>query len=153
MLDTEKEAPMRSIVANIMGVAICLATTGVAFAQSDVNNIHQMTTTPPDARFEIIQSQLAAIWTFRLDRYTGNVHQLVETQSGGNAWEQMIVQGLPKIPTPSKPRFIVFTSGLAARHTFLMDSNTGQTWILSTTEVPIAEGKTTTINVWYPFEE
>jgi hypothetical protein len=152
-LSNDREAPMRTIVTSILAVGICFVFIGAAFAESDVSNIHQMTTSPPDARFEIIQSQLAAKWTFRLDRYSGNVHQLVKTKSGGNAWEQMPIQGLPKIPNPSKPRFTIFTSGLAARHTFLMDSSTGRTWIVTEVNVPIADAKTATLNVWKPFEE
>jgi hypothetical protein len=144
---------VRTVITCVLVVAIFLFLPVRAFAQSDVNNTHQMTAVPSDARFEIIQSQLAAKWTFRLDRYTGNVYQLVRTQSDGLAWEQMPVQGLPKIGNPTKPRFILFTSGIAARHTFLMDSNTGKTWVLTSVEVPIAEGKTSTINVWKPFEE
>jgi hypothetical protein len=142
---------MKFFSRSILLIALLFA--GEASAQSYVNDIHQMTSPPQDARFEIIQSQLAAKWTFRLDRYSGNVYKLVRTQSDGNAWEQMPVLGLPKIANPAKPRFILFTSGIAARHTFLMDSMTGQTWVVTTVEVPLEEGKTTTINVWKPFEE
>ena len=119
----------------------------VSPAESEVSDIHQSTTTPLDARYEVVQSQLAAKWTFRLDRYTGRVSQLVKTQDDGKAWETMIVQGLPKVPTPTRPRFLIFTSGLAARHTFLMDSDTGQTWVL--TSITIEDGE---ITVWKPFE-
>lgn len=74
-----------------------------AFAQNDVSDVHQMSTTPSNARYEVVQSELAAKWTFRLDRFTGNVHQLVRTSEGGNAWESMIVQNLPKFPKPARP--------------------------------------------------
>lgn len=57
------------------------------FAQSDINNSHQKTSTPPDARYDVIQSQLAAKWTFRLDRFTGRVWQLVKTQNDENTWD------------------------------------------------------------------
>ena len=97
------------------------------FAQQ---KIHQSTSLPPDARFEIIQSPLAAKWTFRLDRFTGRVFQLVKTQEDGVAWQPMPNSRSPQLSNPMKPRFVIFTSGLAARHTFLVDSYTGQTWIL-----------------------
>ena len=110
-------------------VSCALANT--AFAQLDPAN-HQMTTLPSDARYEIVQSPLAAKWTFRLDRYTGQVYQLVKTENGDAAWEEMLVEDHNEIQEPNKPKFVIFTSGIAARHTFLMDSYTGQTWMLGT---------------------
>jgi hypothetical protein len=124
-----------------------------AEAQIDINNSHQMTTIPSDGRYEIVQSEIAARWAFRLDRYTGDVAQLVTTSSDGMAWEQMLVKGFPAIQNPNKPRFIIFTSGIAVRHTFLMDSVTGKTWIVTSVEVPKESGESDTINVWEPFEQ
>lgn len=123
---------------------IIVGVTSTASAQSDISDIHQSTTTPTDARFEIVQSQLAAKWTFRLDRYKGRIYQLVRTQEGGLTWEIMVVQGLPNV-SPTRPRFVIFTSGIAARHTFLMDCDTGQTWVLTS----ISES----VVLWKPFEQ
>ena len=125
-----------------------------AFAQSRPSNVHQTTTSPADARFEIVQSQLAARWTFRLDRYTGRIHQLVKTWDDGAAWESMPVEGIPDISKPNRPRFVVFTSGIAAQHTFLIDSNTGQTWRLETRTFPDpdSEGDPLEITGWWQFE-
>lgn len=119
---------------------------------AETSNLHQRTTTPPDARFDIVQSELAAKWTFRLDTYTGKVFQLVSTTSGGNTWEEMLIQDLPKINDANKQRFILFTSGLAARHTFLMDGKTGKTWVVTESKIEISPDETSTINVWQPFE-
>lgn len=139
-------------IASILLLVLCLAA-GSVFAQTDINNFHQKTTTPPDARFEIVRSEPAARWTFRLDRYTGNVYQLVKTKDDGIAWEQMPVEGLPEIPNAGTPRFVLFTSGRAAQHTFLMDSKTGKTWFLKAVDVSVGEGQATTIHVWTPLEE
>ena len=79
---------------------------------------HQYTMLPADARFAIVQSQLAAKWTFRLDRFSGEVFQLVKTFDDSNVWEQMEVVGLPRVSTPLRPHFQIFTSGSPARHTF-----------------------------------
>lgn len=125
---------------------------GTASAQSNVSDVHQMTTPPADARFQIVQSQLAAKWTFRLDRYAGHIHQLVKTQDGGAAWRAMVVEGMPELPRPDKPRFVIFTSGLAARHTYLMDAETGKTWQLRTTTFPISGADPMEITGWWPFE-
>jgi hypothetical protein len=48
------------------------------------SDIHQHTTPPVGARFEVLQSELAAKWTFLLDRYTGRVSQLVKTKDDEN---------------------------------------------------------------------
>ena len=77
-------------------------------SQSDVSDVHQTTTTPVGARYELVQSEVAAKWTFRLDRFTGKVDLIVRTTSGENAWESMIVQDLPKIARPNKPRFLLY---------------------------------------------
>ena len=93
--------------------------------------VHQSTTQPTDGRFEVVQSPIAAKWTFRLDRFTGSVGQLVRTKNDELAWEKMSVLDLPAISNPDKARFVIFTSGIAARHTFLLDSQTGSTWMLT----------------------
>lgn len=133
-------------------VFVALIIPSIVYAQSNVSDVHQKTTTPPNARFEIIQSELAAKWTFRLDRYIGKVYQLVKTNNNKNKWQEMPIEDLPAITKPRTPRFILFTSGIAARHTFLMDTITGKSWVLSAVEVPINDSETVTLNVWQAFE-
>ena len=132
-------------------VLCCLANT----ASARSNDVHQATTPPSDARFEIIQSQLAAKWTFRLDRYTGRVYQLVKTRDDRYTWESMPVEGIPDISKPNSPKFVIFTSGLAARHTFLMDSNTGQTWRLGTVTYPNPDSEYDPLEItgWWQFKQ
>lgn len=122
------------------------------FAQADeFQPSHQNTSLPSSARFEIIQSSLAAKWTFRLDRYSGRVWQLVKTKDDDNIWEEMPVLDLPKSKTASKPHFQLFTSGLAARHTFLIDNDTGKTWVVVTSTRTDKDGSEYEINLWQPF--
>ena len=92
----------------------------------------ESTTLPTDARFEIVMSPLAAKWTFRLDRYTGNVSQLVVATEGGNGWRAMYVAGSRGGSSEGPARYILVTSGLTTRDTFLMDTTTGRTWTLTT---------------------
>ena len=106
-----------------------------ASAQSGAANVHQSTTQPVDGRFEIVQSPLTAQWTFRLDRYTGHVDQLVQTEDDEVTWKEMLAEDLPSLSNPTKPRFVLFTSALTVRHTYLMDSETGQTWILTSSYI------------------
>src|SRR5438094_879805 len=112
-------------------MTMILATTAAA---QDVSNVHQHSEAPQNARFEIVQSEIAAKWTFRLDRFTGHVAQLVGTEND-RAWKEMEVEELETLPpalgralgqtAPTRPRFQIFTSGLAAMHTFLIDTDTG----------------------------
>jgi hypothetical protein len=104
------------------------------------SDVHQQTTPPSGARFEILQSELAAKWTFRLDRYTGRVAQLVRTQEDDNTWEEMRVIGLPTVTSPSRARFQLFASGLAARYMFLIDTDTGKTWLSSPAQGSVLTG-------------
>jgi len=142
---------LASIGAMAFFVFVLCGFANTAFA-SDVSDIHQATTQTSNARFEIVQSQLSAKWTFRLDRYTGHIHQLVRTRDDGVTWEPMLVEKIPNISNPNRARFVIFTSGLAARHTFLMDSDTGQTWQLRTATVPSSGDGTLEINGWWLFE-
>lgn len=101
-----------------------------ASAQDYPAPAHQQTSPAPGARFEVLQSPRAAKWTFRLDRFTGRVWMLVVTASEDLAWEEMQVRDALKVQTPNRPRFQLFSSGIAARHTFLVDADTGKTWVV-----------------------
>lgn len=126
----------------MMAMAIlCFALLVPVLAQGELSNVHQSTTAPPESRYEIIQSQLAARWTFRLDRYNGEVMQLLLNKEKENVWEKVLVVDLPRVKNPTRPRFQIFTSGLAARHTFLLDTVTGKTWTLIFDSVPTKEGE------------
>jgi hypothetical protein len=128
----------------LVAAALLLGAAGLAAAQP--NDVHQMTTSPPGARYEILQSQLAARWTFRLDRCTGRVDRLAPA-ANGNVWKRTSVVGLPAATGAARPHFQLFTSGLAARYTFLMDTDTGRTWQVYTSEEDAAAD---TEIVWRP---
>ncbi len=115
--------------------------------------VHQQTTSPPNARFEIVQSELAARWTFRLDRFTGHVAQLSSTKDGDVIWEEMQVVGLQPVRSSMQAHFQLFTSGIAARHTFLIDSDSGTTWMLVTGKRRQEDGTEYEVNVWQPFQQ
>jgi hypothetical protein len=129
---------------------LCLLLFGFA-AHGQETPIHNQTVAPALARYEIAQAQTAAKWTFRLDRFTGQVSQLVRARSGGTAWEGMRVIGiLAESTNPARPHFQLFLSGLAAKHTFLIDVDSGRTWALTT----LTDDKGKVIEtVWKPFEE
>ena len=93
---------------------------------------HVMTTPAADARYEILQSSLSDRWTFRLDRYCGRISRLVETPEKNHTWEEMDVKALPNCNISPRPHFQIFLSSLAARFTFLIDTESGETWKLLT---------------------
>ena len=119
-------SPKETIVRQFVIVVTCLLTLNATVLAQEKYTSHRQTAPPPNARFEIIQSAIVARLTFRLDKFTGNVAQLVSTDDNGLTWEPMSVLGLPAITSPSRPRFQIFTSGIAARFGFLID--TGKTW-------------------------
>lgn len=100
-----------------------------------------------NGRFEVVQSSIMARDTFRLDRFTGRLWQLVENQDKDVLWEEMVVvEAAAVITTANFPRFQVFISGIAARTTLLLDSVTGKTWILSL----ITRQDKSTYTAWIP---
>jgi hypothetical protein len=119
------------------------------YSQSKDVKVHSSTVVSNQARYEIIQSTLAARFTFRVDRVCGNVFQLVATKNDDLIWEPMSVVKLPSCNNDGKIRYQMFLSGLAARHTFLMNTDTGKTWqIRSFTN---KNGNEDT--AWFPLED
>ncbi len=134
-------------------VIVSLVWSALAWADDFPSPTNQITSPVPSARFEIVQSPLAAKWTLRLDRYFGHVWQLVKTNEGDNMWEEMTVYGLSNRQGSAKPHFQLFTSGLAARHTFMINNDTGKTWLLVTENRKAKDGTEYEVNVWQPFAE
>lgn len=138
----------------LLPAILALAATATLAADVDVTvRSHQFTTSSPVARFEVLQSTLAARWTFRLDRFTGRVWQLVKTKDDDNMWEEMKVFERPQVQPASRPRFQLFASGLAARHTFLLDGDTGKTWLVVTGKQKDKDGAEIEYQAWQPFAE
>ena len=123
--------------------------TSVTIAQTRDVNIHTSTTVGNQSRYEIVQSTLAARLTFRLDKFCGNIGQLVTTKTDGVTWEQMLVVGLPKCQSDGKIRYQLFTSGIAARHTYLLNTENGKSWQIRTIKDP--QGNES--SAWFLFEE
>lgn len=123
--------------------------TQTVWSQNKEINIHSSTTLGSQSRYEIVQSTLAARWTFRFDKVCGNIGQLVTSKNDGVTWQSMLVVGLPKCQSDSKIRYQLFTSGLAARHTFLLNTESGKTWQIRT----FKDNQDTESSAWFPFDE
>jgi hypothetical protein len=93
---------------------------------------HQSTGVPSSSRYEIVQSSLVVRFTFRVDRYLGAVDQLVMTEDSALTWQPMVrhrhPNGEPR--RASQVNYQLFLSGIAVRHTYLMNLNNGATWQL-----------------------
>ena len=130
-------------------VLLMLAMSNSVVAQNfnDTNlRPHEMTLVPSSVRFEIIQSHIAARNTFRIDKYTGQVDQIVKTAKGDLAWEEINRVSHPQdVIEDHKVNYQIFTSGIAARFTFLMNVNTGVTWQL-------AQDPETDVLFWAPLK-
>jgi hypothetical protein len=133
----------------ITAISVLASSSLPLYAQEEFRPATVQTSVPLTSRYEIVQSPLAAKWTFRLDKYCGQVSQLVKTKDDDVAWESMPVVGLIKCLSDSRPRFQLFSSGLAARHTYLLNVETGQSWVLST----VKDKKQGEITGWFPFAE
>lgn len=120
-----------------------------AVAQGAAAN--QRTTTPDNAKFEIVQSPLTTQWTFRLDRFSGHVSLLTKGEAGQDAWTDMEIGGLPDKSDATGPHFQIFISGLVAEHLFLIDTDTGMSWILAKEKKTRTDGSIYEADLWRPF--
>ncbi len=92
-------------------------------------NTHQ-NILPSGARFEMVQLPVAARYTFRLDRFTGRVWQYLQIKGSNNrAWDEILVLERQEISPPIHARFQIFMSKKAVWSTFLLDGDTGKSWI------------------------
>lgn len=92
---------------------------------------HQKTSAPPESRFEFLQSPLAARGTFKLDKHSGIVYQIIKTADDDTVWQEMPRRSHPLDKrNDGRVNYQMFTSGLAMKFTFLMNVNTGATWQL-----------------------
>jgi len=75
----------------------------------------------------------------------------VKTDEDDNTWAEMTVLNLSPVKAPLHARFQLFVSGLAAKFTFLIDTETGTTWVLVTGKRKLADGTEYEVHSWQPF--
>lgn len=83
-----------------------------------------------NARYQIVQSELVARVTFRVDRVCGAVSQIVADEGGENFWQAVPMDNPPACVADGRIRYQLFTSGLSVRFTYLMNTDNGATWRL-----------------------
>lgn len=96
---------------------------------------HQLSSVPDTSRFEIVQSQQGARYTFRIDKYMGIVSQLVEGENQELTWQTIGTDSKltldDYLATGTRVNFQLFISGLGIRYVFLIHIHTGTTWQLA----------------------
>lgn len=120
-------------------------------ATCDDFSVSSQTTSAMNARFEIVQFNKAAKFTFRLDRYTGRVWQMVVDENDNVLWQEMEVIDPPRNPKGNgHARFQIFISGIAARDTFLIDQETGNSWQIAKGTYKDDQGNDKDYSLWQP---
>ena len=117
----------------LAGVAVSFSLTAPDASAQDLNSaIHYASRSPADARFELLQSALVARLTLLVDKYSGDVFELVKTKNDEFSWEKIFrIKSETDAVDGTHVNFQVFTSGLAAKYTYLLNIHTGQTWVLT----------------------
>jgi hypothetical protein len=93
---------------------------------------HITTTVPEQSRFEFTQSSIAAKNTFKIDKFTGKVYQIVQKPDGGISWDEILkIKHSLDITKENQVNYQLYMSGLAVRFTFLINVWTGATWQLT----------------------
>lgn len=85
-----------------------------------------------EPRFKIVQSTIAALGTYKLDSYNGDVYQMVVDAKGNNKWNliRKIVHSYNDTKVEGKVNYEIFLSTIAMRFTYLINVNTGVSWQL-----------------------
>ena len=112
----------------IIGLALSLFV--VNSYAADSINVNTSTTPAANSRYEIISSTLTLKHAYKLDRYCGFIQQLGRKENGDSVWQSTKVADLPKCIVDNKPKYQIFSSGIAVRHTYLINTDTGKTWLV-----------------------
>ena len=107
--------------------AISAAPANAADEQSSVS-----TNSASTSRYEIIQSEIAAKETFLADKFCGAVSELVTDNEGHYHWQSMAVENLKPCVNDGRSHYQLFSSGIAVKFTFLINTSNSTTWILVT---------------------
>lgn len=119
---------MKSVAIFLLSV-LCAITTTSSYAQEHPASISSGV--PDYARYQIVQSPLAAKLTIRLDRFMGDTWQLVKATNGSYAWRPMKRIDLPNdTRLPGAVNYQIFLSAIRAEMTVLMNTNTGASWYI-----------------------
>jgi len=112
-----------------IGFIICfIILKSSAFAQEKSSN---QSTSLCGGHWEFFISDIAVKYTFKVDKFTGNVYQFVQREDKTYTW-QLIERETSNIDVQKQDsiNYQLFSSGLGIRFTFLLNTNSGLTWKL-----------------------
>ncbi len=116
-----------------IGFIICLIIlTSNVFGQQISTN---QSTSLCGGHWEIFLSSISLRITFKIDKYTGAVFELVQQYDKTLTW-QFVGKDVRStdVQKADTINYQLFTSGLGSGYTFLMNTNTGLTWKIVTIE-------------------
>lgn len=128
----------------IMVVAFLSCSMQAATARGEETAAQVSSPVPEGARYSVVQSQLAARWTFKLDKQTGDSFQLMENERHEPTWKLLPRQTHPGDKLlPGQVNYQIVISGLSATQIVLLNVNSGASWLLR---------ETSNGNAWVAFE-
>lgn len=106
----------------------CFSQTTV-FPDNHINSVS--TTVPPDARFEVLQSDHGMGSVYKVDKYLGKVSYIAFGEWAYQSWTKIERLNHPAdtITDQQKVNYQLF-AGKERKFTYLMNVNTGATWVL-----------------------
>lgn len=115
-------------------VIVCfLLVSFVGHAQRNIEG-QSVSTSQTGGRFEIIQSPIARRLTFRLDKYTGEVYQLVKKKNDEYCWDNVKIYDQENVDSDNynntEITYLLYMGGKAVSDCFLINIKTGDTWQL-----------------------
>lgn len=111
----------------ILLMALCF----ISLTNRAIENTKAVKTSTEGGRYELVQSEIMRKCFFKLDKYTGEVYQLVLTSDGSKTWQKMYVIGLSHDTIKDNTiNFQIFIGGISASDCFMINIHTGTTYML-----------------------
>lgn len=113
---------------NKVFIFLCLIMFSPTFGQENYSN---QSTSFCGGRWEIFMSELGAKVSFKFDKYTGNIYQMVRAEDKSLTWQPMKKEeSIKDIQKPDIINYQLFSSGLGIKYTLILNTNTGLVWQL-----------------------
>ncbi len=144
---------MRYFVITALCLLCMLVNYEMVSAQDTGATVSQKTGVTANSRFEIIQTISTIKTTLKLDKFTGDVYEfarnktLVRNKDEEYAWgiTKRLPHSLDKNESLDRVNYQIVTIETGVKYTFLMNVDTGASWILS-----INPNKDESEYYWYP---
>jgi hypothetical protein len=100
-------------------------------AYSQELNGSNQTTSLCGGRWEFFMSDIAVRLTFKVDKFSGDVFQLIQLTDNSLSWKLIKREKSSKdIQKEDGVNYQLFSSGQGILHTYLLNTNSGLTWQL-----------------------